>query len=189
MLPGVASSSNPLPVRLFSLHFLLPTNITSRFFQLTLLASAWLLLRILSRLSVAEDVLLVLVAPVDARDKSGGKDAFFLFEDRGVLWTLSALSNSGRKKADWVSKSWALVRLSGSITRQERMKAELSGERWLGTGGGSLVVATWNNAARLLLYSDQGGLPVATIHSPNHAISNHHLTAMRWRICAYPFQW
>ena len=30
-----------------------------------------------------------------------------------------------------------------------------------GAGGGSLDVATWNNAAKLVEYSDHGGLPVA----------------------------
>jgi hypothetical protein len=40
-------------------------------------------------------------------------------------------------------------------------KIEQEVERLGGTGGGSSEVATWNKAARLLVNSGQGGLPVA----------------------------
>ena len=41
------------------------------------------------------------------------------------------------------------------------MRSLQSRDRDSGTGGGALEVATWNRAARLLVNSGQGGLPVA----------------------------
>lgn len=54
------------------------------------------------------------------------------------------------------SNSFAVARSLGSILRQRPMKAFADEERLSGQGGGSLLVAIWKSAVRLLENFGQG---------------------------------
>lgn len=43
------------------------------------------------------------------------------------------------------------------------MNSAQDGDKCAGMAGGSEDVATWNKAAKLVVYSDHGGLPVAVL--------------------------